>query len=105
MFKSVGEFVIRGLTDEVPAASSGGAADPVSLEHVDLPVTLGAVRQGVGGHVADLHLVVVPLEVVKLHPGVTNTITVTSEYSKDHSQEIERQRLFIKSFDVQKKSE
>lgn len=66
---------LAGLTDEVPAASSGGAADPVSLEHADLPVALRVVGQGVGGHVADLHLVVVLLEVLKLHPEVTNTIS------------------------------
>lgn len=61
----------QDLTDVVPAASSGGAADPVSLKHVDLPVAFGAVRQRVGGHVADLHPVVVPLEVLKLHPAAT----------------------------------
>lgn len=60
-----------GLTDVVPAASSGGATDPVSLKHADLPVALCVVGQGVRSHVADLHLVVVPLEVFKLHPGVT----------------------------------
>lgn len=58
------------LTNVVPAASSGGAAGPSSLEHADLPVALCAVGQGVGGHVADLHPAVVPLEVLKLHPGV-----------------------------------
>lgn len=58
------------LADVVPAASSGGAADPVPLEGVDLPVALRVVRQGVGRHVADFHLVVVPLEVLELHPGV-----------------------------------
>lgn len=78
MFKS--QFTLRsaGLTDVVPAASSGGAADPVSLKHADLPVALRVVGQVVRGHVADLHLVVVPLEVLKLHPGVTNTITLSS---------------------------
>lgn len=59
------------LTDVVPAASGGGAAAPASLEHVDLPVSLGVVRQVIRGHVADLHAVVVHLKVVKLHPGVT----------------------------------
>lgn len=59
------------LTDVVPAASGSGATAPASLEHVDLPVSLGAVRQVIRGHVADLHPVVVRLKVLKLHPGVT----------------------------------
>lgn len=79
---------LAGLTDEVPAASSGGAADPVSLEHADLPVALRVVGQGVGGHVADLHLVVVLLEVLKLHPEVTNTISdMRSEHIASESKQ------------------
>ena len=66
-----------GLTDVVPATSDGGATDPVSLEHADLPVALCVVGQGVRGHVADLHLVVIPLEVLELHPGLTNTVSVS----------------------------
>lgn len=71
-----------GLTDVVPAASSSGATDPASLEHVDLPVALCAVRQGVRSHVADLHLVVVLLEVLKLHPGVTRVTQNVRQRSK-----------------------
>lgn len=59
------------LTNVVPAASGGGATAPASLKHVDLPVSLGVVRQVIRGHVADLHAVVVRLKVLKLHPGVT----------------------------------
>lgn len=63
----------KSLTNVVPAAPGGGATDPVPLENVDLPVAFRVVIQGVGAHVADLHLVIVPLEVLKLHPGVKAT--------------------------------
>lgn len=72
--------ISASLTDVVPAASSSGTTDPVSLKHADLPVALCVVGQVIRGHVADLYLVVVSLEVLKLHPGVTNTITVISQY-------------------------
>lgn len=63
------------LADVVPAASSGGAADPVALKDVDLPVAFCVIIQGVGGHVANLHLVKIPFEVFKLHPGVQKSNT------------------------------
>lgn len=56
------------FTDEVPAASSCGATNPVSFKHADLPVTLCVVSEGIRGHVTDLHFIIVPLEVLKLHP-------------------------------------
>lgn len=60
------------LTYEVPAAACGGATDPVALEHVHLPLPLGVVHQRVRRQVADLYLVVVGLEVLKLHPETSN---------------------------------
>lgn len=57
------------LTDEVPAASRRGAADPLALEQAHLPLSAGVVRQRVRRHVTDLHCVVVLLEVLELHPG------------------------------------
>jgi len=45
-------------------------------------VALGAVVQVVRGHVADLHLVVVPLEVAELHPGVV--LKDTREFILNH---------------------
>ena len=72
----------KDLTDVVPAASCGGATDPASLKKADLPVALGVVREGVRGHVADLHLVVVCLEVTELHPGSKNSITGIFKYHK-----------------------
>lgn len=56
------------LTDEVPASSSSRATNPAALKHVDLPMALRVFCQGVRGHVADLHPVIVGLEVIKLHP-------------------------------------
>lgn len=83
MVKKRKECYDLSLTNVVPAASSGGAAGPSSLELVDLPVALCAVGQGVGGHVADLHPAVVPLEVLKLHPGVQkNTIIVICHFTR-----------------------
>ena len=56
------------LTYEVPAASGGGAPDPVALELVHLPLPFHVIRQGVGGQVTDLNLIEVGLKVIKLHP-------------------------------------
>lgn len=66
------------LTNVVSTASSSGATDPIALENVDLPVPLCVVIQSIRAHVADLYLVVVPLEVLKLHPGVKITNTTIS---------------------------
>ena len=63
------------LTYEVPAATGSGASDPVALEYVDGPLVLGVFSQRVRAQVADLHLVVVGLEVIELHPGLTKNFT------------------------------
>lgn len=60
-------------TNEVPAASSSGATDPVALKDVYIPEMLRVVTEGVGGHVADLHFVIVSFKVLKFHPGFQKT--------------------------------
>lgn len=63
-------------TNVVPASSCCGATNPLSLEHVDLPAAFRVISQSIRGHVADLHLIVVPLKVLKFHPEDNNIIMI-----------------------------
>lgn len=66
------------LTNVVPAASSSGTPNPVSLKHIDCPLMFCVLSQGVRTHVANLHFVIVPLEVLKFHPGVANSNNIVT---------------------------
>lgn len=63
------ESVTGGLpTQEIAAATGGGAPHPASLMDCHLPLVERVLFQGVRGEVADLHFVKVGLEVPKRHP-------------------------------------
>ncbi len=65
-------------TDEVPAAASSGAPDPVALKQIHFPLLANVVWQSICSQVTDLDFTVVGFEVPELHPTTQDMLVHTT---------------------------
>lgn len=69
-------------TDEVPAAASSGAPDPVALKQIHLPLLANVVWQRICSQVTDLDFTVVGFEVSELHPATQVMLVHTTHLNE-----------------------